>query len=186
MPEPIDPREGPQFYLNVPEKLDDPFPDLRYFLENRPVFYYPPLNQWFVFKYDDVNSLFADPRMSADRMKGFIEAAPAEVRDDLRKINAYFHRWMLFKDAADHDRIRKFMQLGFSPPLIHGLLGSIQKTADELLDRAQSVGRLDVGDEYGFLLPAYVLSDLFGVRREDRPKVVQGLVDFVDFFNVLP
>ena len=42
MPEPVDPREGPQFYLNVPEKLDDPFPDLRYFLENRPVFYYPP------------------------------------------------------------------------------------------------------------------------------------------------
>jgi cytochrome P450 len=76
MTEPADPREGSQFYLDVPEKLDDPFPDLHWFLEHRPVFFHPPLNQWFVFKYDDVAALFADPRMSADRMKGFTEAAP--------------------------------------------------------------------------------------------------------------
>ena len=54
MTEPVDPREGSQFYLNAPERLDDPFPDLRWFLEHRPVFFYPPLNQWFVFNYDDV------------------------------------------------------------------------------------------------------------------------------------
>jgi hypothetical protein len=48
MSEPTPSREGPQFYMNVPEKLDDPFPDLHYFLEKRPVFYYPPLHQWFV------------------------------------------------------------------------------------------------------------------------------------------
>jgi len=76
MTEPVDPSEGSQFYLDVPEKLDDPFPDLRWLLEHRPVFFHPPLNQWFVFKYDDVAALFADRRMSADRMKGFIEAAP--------------------------------------------------------------------------------------------------------------
>jgi cytochrome P450 len=186
MTEPVDPREGSQFYLDVPEKLDDPFPDLHWLLEHRPVFFHPHLNQWFVFKYDDVAALFADPRMSADRMKGLIEAAPEEVRPDLRKINECFHRWMLFKDAADHDRIRKFMQLGFSPSVIHGLLGPIQRTADELLDRVEPAGRLDVGDEYAFLLPAWVLSDLFGVRREDRPMMLQALVDFVDFFNVLP
>jgi len=89
------------------------------------------------------------------------------VRDDLQQINTHFHRWMLFKDGADHDRIRKFIQLGFSPSVIHGLLGSIQQTADELLDRAQPTGRLDVGEEYGFLLPAWVLSDLFGVHLPD-------------------
>jgi cytochrome P450 len=181
-----DPREGNQFFLMVPEKLDDPFPDLRYFLENRPVFYYPPLDQWFVFKYDDVSALFADPRMSADRMKGFIEAAPAEVRGDLVEINRYFHQWMLFKDGEDHARVRNFMQLGLSPQVIHSLLRPIQENADELLDRAQPEGRLDVGEEFGYLLPAYVLSDLFGVRRQDRPMVLKCSMDFVDFFNIIP
>jgi hypothetical protein len=32
-------REGEEFFLNVPEKLDNPFPDLKYFREQRPVFY---------------------------------------------------------------------------------------------------------------------------------------------------
>lgn len=71
-----DDREGAGFFLNVPEKLDDPFPDLAYFRENRPVFYYEPLDQWFVFRYDDVAALFADRRLSSDRMKGFVDAAP--------------------------------------------------------------------------------------------------------------
>jgi cytochrome P450 len=36
------------------------------------------------------------------------------------------------------------------------------------------------------LLPAYVLSDLLGMHQEDRGKVVQWSVDFVDFVNVVP
>jgi hypothetical protein len=40
----FDPREGEEFFLNVPENLDDPFPNLKYFREHRPVFYHPPLH----------------------------------------------------------------------------------------------------------------------------------------------
>jgi cytochrome P450 len=36
------------------------------------------------------------------------------------------------------------------------------------------------------LLPAYVLSDLLGVHKGDRGKVVQWSIDCVDFFNVVP
>jgi hypothetical protein len=45
-------------FLNSAEKLFNPFPDLKYFRENHPVFYYPPLSSWFIFSYDDVVSLF--------------------------------------------------------------------------------------------------------------------------------
>ncbi len=47
-------------------------------------------------------------------------------------------------------------------------------------------GRLDVAADYAFLLPAWVLSDLLGVKEEDRSKVVQWSVDFIDFFNFVP
>jgi cytochrome P450 len=71
-----DEREAEGIFLDVSEKLNDPFPDLAYFRENRPVFYHEALDQWFIFGYDDVSALFSDTRMSADRMKGFVDAAP--------------------------------------------------------------------------------------------------------------
>ena len=86
MAESIDARETGKFFLNVPQKLDDPFPDLAYFRENRPVFYHEALDQWFVFRHEDVSKLFSEPRMSAGRMKGFVDAAPEEVREDLREV----------------------------------------------------------------------------------------------------
>jgi cytochrome P450 len=81
-----DPREGEGFFLNVPEKLDNPFPDLKYFREHRPVFYYSLLQTWFMFRYADVSTLSHDARLSADRMKGFVDAAPADVRDELQTL----------------------------------------------------------------------------------------------------
>jgi SAM-dependent methyltransferase len=79
--EKTDVRETREFFLNVPEKLDDPLPDLAYFRKNKPVFYHEALGQWFVFRHEDVSKLFSDPRMSADRMKGFVDAAPEEVSE---------------------------------------------------------------------------------------------------------
>jgi cytochrome P450 len=87
-----------------PEKLDDPFPDLAYFRTNRPIFYHEALDQWFAFGHEDVSTLFSDPRMSADRMKGFVDAAPEEVRDDLRRIASYLELFVLMNDDPEHAR----------------------------------------------------------------------------------
>lgn len=186
MVERVDAREDSEFFLNVPRKLDDPFPDLKYFRENRPVFYYPPFDQWFVFGYDDVASLFHDPRLSADRMKGFVDQVPQDVREDVRKVAPYLEMFLLFKDDPDHARMRKFLHSGFNLDAVHRLKGRIQKSADELLDRVQRDGHFDVCGDFAFLLPAYVLSDFLGVHKEDRDRVVQWSVDFIDFFNHIP
>ncbi|MGI9114472.1 MAG: cytochrome P450 [Chthoniobacterales bacterium] len=183
---PTDAREAAAFFLNIPEKLNDPFPDLKYFRENQPVFYYAPLKQWFIFSYDNVSALFADPRLSADRMKGFVDAAPESVRPELRKIAPYLEKFVLMHDEPDHTRIRKFLHLGFSSDVIQGLRGSIQQIVDELLDRAESNGRIDVAADFAFLLPAYVLSDLMGFPKQDRDRVLQWSLDFIGFFNNVP
>jgi cytochrome P450 len=181
-----DPREGEEFFLSIPEKLDNPFPDLQYFREHQPVFYYPPLQTWFIFRYDDVTALFHDARFSADRMQGFVDAAPAEVRDELRTLAPSFESWVLMKDGQDHARLRQSLNFGFNATVVHSPRGLIQQSVDELLDGVQHQGHMDASGDFAFLLPAYVLSDLLGVHKEDRGKVVQWSVDFVDFFNVLP
>jgi cytochrome P450 len=138
-----DPREGEEFFLNVPEKLDNPFPDLAYFREHRPVFYYPPLQTWFVFRYDDVAMLFQDARLSADRRQGFVDAAPAGVRDELRMVAPAFERWVLMKDGVDHSQLRHFLNRGFNATVVQSLRGLIQESVDELLDRRQDQGHID-------------------------------------------
>jgi cytochrome P450 len=183
---PLDPREGAEFFMNVPEKLDNPFPDFQYFRENRPVFYYAPLNSWFVFRYDDVHGLFHDSRLSANRMKGLVELAPEEVRGDLARIAPYLESWMLMKDGNAHARLRRLMQEGFTPALVDRMSDPIRQSAEGLLDQGIQHGRLDSIGQYGFLLPAYVLSDLFGVSRADAGRLVQWSLDFVNFFNNLP
>ncbi|MBA2617544.1 MAG: cytochrome P450 [Rubrobacter sp.] len=186
MTEKIDAREADEFLLNVPEKLADPFPDLAYFRENKPVFYHEALGQWFVFRHEDVSRMFSDPRMSADRMKGFVDAAPEEVREDLREVAPYLEMFVLMNDRPDHTRLRKFLHRGFNAEAIRGLRGQIQQIADELLDRVQGTGRVDVSEDFAFLLPAYVLSDFIGFPEEDRDRVVRWSVDFIGFFNVVP
>jgi cytochrome P450 len=179
-------RTSEGFFLTVPEKLDDPYADFRYLREQHPVFFYEPLSQWFVFSFDDVDALFHDERLSADRMKGFVDAAPDECRPELRRLAPFFESWVLMTDGPAHGRLRSFLHAGFNPAAVRRLRGAIQDSADLLLDAAAGTGRIDVCGDYAFLLPAYVLSDFLGVPAVDRSRVVQWSVDFVDFFNVVP
>lgn len=159
---------------------------MKYFRENRPVFYYEPFNEWFVFGYDDVAKLFSDPRLSSSRMKGFVDVVPEEVREDVRRVVPYLDEFLLFKDEPDHARIRKFLHLAFNGEVVRGLRGRIQQVADELLDRVEDSGRMDASGDYGFLLPVYVLSDFLGFPEEDQEKVIEWSVAFIDFFILIP
>lgn len=111
---------------------------------------------------------------------------PEEVREDVKKVTPYLEMFILFKDNPDHARMRKFLHAGFNLEAVHRLRGRIQDAADELLDRVQDQGYFDVCGDFAFLLPAYVLSDFLGVHEEDRDRVVQWSVDFIDFFNNIP
>jgi cytochrome P450 len=70
--------------------------------------------------------------------------------------------------------------------VVEGLRQKIQESADALLDKAQSKGQFDAGEDYAFLLTAYVLADFLGVHPPDRDKVVKWSMDFIDYFNFVP
>lgn len=181
----VDPREGAAFFLNDPKKVDDPFADLAYFRQHRPVFYYAPLGQWFVFKFDDAASLFADPRLG-NGLGALLEAAPASMHEELQKVGVYLNDFVVITEGEKHTRLRQVMNRAFSADVIFGLAQPIQQIADALLDRAQGRHALDACGDFALLLPAYVLCDFLGVHEEDRDRVVQWSADFVDFFNIVP
>ncbi|HEX2526214.1 MAG TPA: cytochrome P450 [Geminicoccus sp.] len=177
---------GEPFFMDDPALLDDPFPALRRYQAEHPIHFHPDLGQWFAFRYDDVAALLRDPRLSADRMKGFVDQAPETVRADLREIAPLFSSWVLMMDGEAHLRVRRFINIGFNATAVQAFLPTVEAAARTLLDEIGDRPSFDVCAEYGFLLPAYVLSDFLGVRPEDRHRVVQWSVDFIDFFNIFP
>lgn len=180
-----DDREGVRFFAIDPAKLDDPFADFRYFREHHRVFRYAPLNSWFVFRYDDVAAMLADPRLSANRMSAFLDATPAPARAEVREIEPYLEKFRLMRDGAAHAHTRHLVEQGFKAA-VEPLSEKIRAAAVELLGRTARGCTLDVAADYAFLLPAWALSNLMGVRERDRARVVRWSVDFIDFFNIVP
>jgi cytochrome P450 len=140
--------EGAYFWATVPAKLDDPYHDFSYFRENKPIYYHEALGQWFVFRYQDVQSLFSAPQLSADRLAGMRQATPEVARPELDKIASYFNSWVLMSDGEKHKRIRHFLHQGFDAKVVQGLRDKIQKSADDLLNQAVSRGGFDVCEDY--------------------------------------
>ncbi|WP_162560819.1 hypothetical protein [Methylobacterium durans] len=125
---------GEPFFMDRPGGLDDPFADLARYRQDCPVYYHPALDQWFVFRYDDVAALLRDERLSADRMKGFVDQAPEAVRGDLRSIEPLLRSWVLMRDGADHARLRKLINIGFNATAVQALLPCIEQAANTLLN----------------------------------------------------
>jgi cytochrome P450 len=174
------------FFLDDPAKLEDPFADLAWLREHRPVYRHAPLGEWFVFRYDDVRELFADPRMSAERVKGLLQAVPEQVRDEVGALLPFFGSWLIMSDGERHSRLRRLIHLGFNVHAIEALREPTERIANELIDRRLGDGVLDLSSDFGLLLPVYVLSEFVGAPPEDRERFVQWSLRFVEFFNEIP
>ncbi len=75
---------------------------------------------------------------------------------------------MIAVDEPDHRRLRSLVSKAFTPKYIQSLRPSIQKIADNLLDRVQDQGHMNLVNEYAFPLPINVTSNMLGVPSEGR------------------
>jgi cytochrome P450 len=78
---------------------------------------------------------------------------------------------MLTVDEPDHRRLRRLVSKAFTPRYIESLRPDVQRIADELLDRVQAQGHMDIIDDYAFPLPINVISEMLGVPQADRGQI---------------
>ncbi|MGM1049543.1 MAG: cytochrome P450 family protein [Bacillota bacterium] len=114
---------------------------------------------WLVSSYEDAVAVLKDPRFIKDITKIYGN-----------EYASVFTSNMLFSDPPDHKRLRGLVQKGFTPQIIAGMRDHIQDIADELLDAVSSQDSMNLIDDYAFLLPIIVISELLGVPLEDRDK----------------
>jgi hypothetical protein len=77
---------------------------------------------------------------------------------------------LLFLPPDKHDRVRGLLSRVFTPRSVEQREGRIREVIEELLDRVEPNGRMDVVGDLAFLLPVIVICEMLGVPTEDLPR----------------
>jgi cytochrome P450 len=88
-----------------------------------------------------------------------------------RGVGGFLGRSMIDVDEPDHRRLRSLVSKAFTPRYIQSLRPSIQRIADELLDRVADQGHMDLVKEFAFPLPITVISTMLGVPSEGQALI---------------
>lgn len=143
-----------------PALRDDPFPTFARLREEHPV-HRTPLGYWRVFRHADVvrvlRELPCGVRTTDGRLPGVDESQLPR-------------RFMLMQDPPDHTRLRRLVSHAFTPPAIERMRPEVQALVDELIDRVEPRGEMDVIADLARPVPSTVICRMLGVPLADRER----------------
>ena len=150
----------------------DPFPTYAQMRDEDPVCYEQGLEGmiWFVTRRADVEAVLRDHKRF---VKDWRNTRTAEERAQLSPespLERLLSQHMLNMDGPDHARLRGLVNKAFTARMVKNLRERVQGIADELLDKVQALGHMDLIDEYAFPLPIVVISDVLGIPSADRER----------------
>ena len=177
------PAKGPAlslYRLLDPEVLADPYPLYRQLREEDPVHWDPFLHAWVVTRYTDVAQVLTT--FSANRTPT-PDQLTAMGLSGITPIAEVMVKQMLFMDAPAHTRLRSLCAEAFTPGRVEGLRSHIQEIADDLLDRVQDAGSMEVVSEFAAPLPAIVTAEMLGVPTSDHEKLKVWSADFAEMLG---
>jgi cytochrome P450 len=154
----------------LPEFRRDPYPFYRSLQTKHPVYFSPVLRGWILSRYSDVVEVLQDSRFSVDRRQAkiFQRLQPfASLRPDFTEA---ITRSLLMVDPPDHTRLRRLVNKAFTPRVVENLRPRIQVVVDELLDRVEKQGEMDLIRDLAYPLPVIVISEMLGIASDDHAK----------------
>jgi cytochrome P450 PksS len=127
---------------------------------------------WLITRYDDVAMVLKDERFVKDTKNALSRDQEANLHW-FRKLFTALRTNMLSKDPPDHTRLRGLVK-AFSPRLVEQLQGRIEVLTNDLLDKVQRRGHMDLIRDFALPLPATVIAELLGVPVKDRHAFHRG------------
>jgi pimeloyl-[acyl-carrier protein] synthase len=166
--------------LLEPEVLANPYPLYHKLRSEDPVHWDRFLHTWVVTRYPDVLNVLHS--FSADRTPT-PEQLTAMGLSGLNPIAKVMVKQMLFMDAPAHTRLRGLASAAFTPRKVEILRGHIQEIADDLLDRVEARGHMDVIADFAAPMPAIVTAEMLGVPTEDHVNLKKWSTDFAEMLG---
>lgn len=154
--------------------LADPYPKLALLREQGGVVPFRKLygrQLWLVTRHDDAVAVLKDQRFSVDWEQMF-SGPVGWVAKRVRGVSRFnLSDSMIGMDEPDHSRLRGLVSKAFTPRFIEGLRPRVQVLADELLDRVQDRGEMDLVNDYAYPLPINVISHMLGIPADRREQI---------------
>ena len=122
---------------------------------------------WLITRYDDAATVLKDERFAKDTANAMTPEQAAR-RAWFRKLFRALKHNMLNQDPPNHTRLRALVHKAFTPRLIEQMRDRIQALTDELLDKVESRGRMDLIRDYALPLPTTIIAEMLGVPAADR------------------
>lgn len=168
----------------IQEFLLDPFAHFRRWRHDEPVRWSEPLHGWMLTRYDDVVSAFRDPRLRQRPPQAIVDAKlPPGRREVARDFVRLFGGMMLMKEGPEHARLRRVGNQGFTQGVLDGFRPILQRVTDEILDKVEPLGRMDVVRDLAQPLPAAAIAHMFGIPDADRGLFLKWSEDAARFFG---
>ncbi len=150
----------------------NPFPFYAQLRAEAPVFPVTlPTKQraWLITRYDDVLNVLKDDRFAKDRRNAM---TPEQLKKSpwIPPMFKPLEHNMLDLDGPDHARLRALVHKAFMPRLIEQMRDQIQALTNELLDRAEPNGGMDLIADFALPLPLTMIARILGVPTEDTYK----------------
>lgn len=156
--------------LNGPDHFKDPYRIYaRMRASGKPVFD-EALQSWALTRFADVEAVLRDPRVTMKL---------------LRETGSSFELSAVFKDGAEHSRMRGLMNQVFAS-LPENLETTVLRTADALIDRMKEARKVDFIKDFAIPLPVKVIAQVLGIPDGDADKLHAWSSEFIVDEGVSP
>ena len=166
-----------------PHYRADPYPVYEALRAIGPVCQDGAWGSWMVTGHAEVSEVLRDPRFSAQRLGLDLSWLQESQREAAAPVLQAITRQMLFLDPPDHSRLRALTTRAFTPRVVERMRADIQAIVDDLIDRVQGTGQIEMIADLAAPFPAAVIAELLGVPQEDRNRFRRWSDDFVVFLD---
>ena len=172
MNEQIQPPQGaPLFNPWSPDFIADPYPFYRRLREADPM-HVTPLGFRVASRHADVAAILRDKRFGKDFIGRMTRRSGPEILNE--PVYRSMSHWMLQLDPPDHGRLRSLVVRAFTARRVEDMRPRIQQIVDEIIDRVEPHGHMDLIADFAFRLPVTVICDMLGIPEEHREVFFAG------------
>ena len=137
----------------------NPYPYYQWMREQQPVVYNQDLEEWLVFRYEDVERVLTEYETFSS------QAWCCEFN------NVLYYTFTRM-DPPQMQQYRSLVSQAFTPRAVAQLPEQITTLAAQLLSRVAGAGQMDVVEDMALPLPLLVMLDLLGLPREEYARLL--------------
>jgi cytochrome P450 len=144
---------------------DDPYPYYARLRREKPIHYDPKLGMYLVSRYEDIQTILADP-LTFSLEKGYVDQYAKGYQDEWKDILAregggYF-RDMIMTDPPVHTRMRRLLEKAFTAHRVKDLEARIRAIVVDYIERVAETGHAEARREIAVPITASIICEQLG------------------------